>query len=267
MPDPSEADIAAAQTYADLFVPAEFQEWAPRLVTAARIQPRERVLDVACGTGVLTREAAHRVGRHGSVVGLDIDAGMLAVAARQSHGTTWCRASAVSLPYANGSFDAVVCQFGLMFFPDRRAALREIWRVLAPGGRTAVAVWDSLDRTPAYAAFVAILDRVAGQEAAGALRAPFALGDREELVRLFASAGVPDVSIATHNGTARFQRIRDMIDAELRGWMPRAGVILSDNQVNRVFDEAETALRSYVGSDGNVTFDSPAHIVTATKPM
>jgi len=261
-----EAQIEAAQVYENLFVPAEFQEWAPRMVAAAQIRSGQRVLDVACGTGVLAREAARCVGPTGSVAGLDLDPGMLAVAARRSPEIEWRQGRAESLPYANDSFDAVVSQFGLMFFPDRSLALREMLRVLASRSRIAVAVWDSLDNTPAYADFVALLERVAGPGAADALRAPFALGDRQELTTLFASAGLPDVAIATHVGTARFQGIRPMVEAELRGWLPVAGVMLSDDQIHRILREAEGALRSYVVADGSVRFDSPAHIVTGTKP-
>lgn len=172
MSDTFVAEVAAAQAYADLFVPAEFQEWAPRVVAAARLGPGDRVLDLACGTGVLARESMRAVAPGGRVSGLDLDRGMLAVAARESHAVAWCRASAQSLPYRNDSFDAVVSQFGVMFFPDRRGALREMWRVLVPGGRAAIAVWDTLERTPAYAAFVNVLDRILGVRAADALRAP-----------------------------------------------------------------------------------------------
>jgi SAM-dependent methyltransferase len=260
------AQVAAAQVYEDLFVPAEFQEWAARMVAAARIRPGQRVLDVACGTGVFAREAAPGVGPAGVVAGVDIDPGMLAVAARQSSAIAWCRASAESLPYADGSFHAVVSQFGLMFFPDRRRALRELQRVLASGGALAVAVWDSLENTPAYAALVALLEREAGSRAADALRAPFALGDRQELAALFADVGLQGLEIKTHHGTGRFPAIGAMVDAELRGWMPVAGVVLSEEQRDRILREAESVLGPYRQADGSVRFDSPAHIVTGTKP-
>lgn len=199
-----QAQIDAASAYEQLFVRALFQEWAPRVVAAAHIQPRHRVLDVACGTGVLAREAATRVGSTGSVAGLDPNPGMLAVAARLAPKIEWRQGTAESLPYADRSFDAVVSQFGLMFFTDRRRALREMLRVLDAGGHMAVTVWDSLDNTPAYAAEVALLERVAGQRAADALRAPFVLGDAKELATLFESAGVAPVAITTHQAGRSF---------------------------------------------------------------
>jgi SAM-dependent methyltransferase len=256
--------IAAAEVYEALFVPAEFQEWAPRVVTAARVQPGQKVLDVACGTGVLAREAARRVGPSGFVAGVDTNAGMLAVAARTAPDIEWRQAGAEALPYDDSFFDTVVCQFGLMFF-NQQVALREMMRVLRPGGHLTAAVWDTLDRTPAYAALVALLDRRAGARAADALRAPFVLGDRNELAALFARADMPDVEILTHRGLARFPNIRSMVEADVRGWLPAAGVTLSESLIAEILDEAEHVLGAYVVADGTVTFDSPAHIVTARK--
>jgi SAM-dependent methyltransferase len=224
------------------------------------------VLDVACGTGVLAREAALCVGSTGSVAGLDANPGMLAVAARLGPGVEWRQGTAESLPYPDQPFNAVVSQFGLMFFTDRRQALREMLRVLAPGGHLAVAVWDSLANTPAYAAEVALLERVAGQRAADALGAPFVLGNREELTTLFASAGVLSIAITTLHGTAQFPSIRSMVEADLRGWLPVRGVALPEDQMHRILIEAEHALSPYVTAGGRVAFDSPAHIVTRTMP-
>jgi SAM-dependent methyltransferase len=262
-----QARIDAASVYECQFVPAEFQEWAPRTLDAGRVTRDHRVLDVACGTGIVAREAALRVGPGGFVAGLDLDPGMLAVAARVAPGIAWRRGSAESLPYPDRSFDAVVCQFGLMFVPDRCRALHEMRRLLAPGGYAAVAVWDTLARTPAYATLVELLERIVGQTAADALRAPFALGDLNQLAALLADAGLSDATIATHQGRARFPSIRAMLEAELRGWMPAVGIVLDDRTVERIMREAEAeqCLGRYVTPDGDVQFDSPAHIVTFTS--
>jgi SAM-dependent methyltransferase len=258
-----QAQIDAATAYEELFVPALFEEWAPRVVAAAQLQPGQRVLDVACGTGVLARKAALCVESTGSVVGVDANPGMLVVAERLAPGIEWREGTAEALPFPDGSFDAVVSQFSLMFFADRRKALREMLRVLAPGSRLAVAVWDSLDNTPAYAAEVALLERIAGQRAADALRAPFVLGGRKELAELFASVGAPSVEITTYNGTGRFPNLQSMVEADLRGWLPVMGVDLSEDLIRRILDEAEHALARHVTAQGTVEFDSPGHVVTA----
>lgn len=257
--------VEAANAYEELFVPSLFGEWAPRVAAAARIERGDRVLDVACGTGVLARECATRVGARGSVTGVDIDAGMLEVARRITPSATWQQADAQALPLPDETFDVVVSQFGLMFFPDRRKAIAEMLRVLCAGGRLAVAVWDVLEHHPGYLAEVELLERTAGREAADALRAPFVLGDRDALRELFVEAGAA-VEIATQHGTARFPDAKTMVEADLRGWLPVMGVHLDEPQIEQVLREAPAALAPFGTRDGQVKFDSAAHIVTATKP-
>lgn len=254
--------IAAATAYEQLHVPASFRQWAPLVCDAARIAAGHRVLDVACGTGVLAREAASRVGPTGVVAGLDADPGMLGVARQLAPAIDWQPGTAESLPYPGDSFDAVVSQFGLMFFSDREQALREMLRVLVPEGTLAIAVWDRLEHSPAWRDEVGLLDRFGGTRAGDALRAPFVLGDTAELTALFERAGVASVGIATHVGTARFPSIRAMVEADLRGWLPVLGVTLDETQIARILSEAETLLAPYLSADGQVVFDASAHIVT-----
>jgi hypothetical protein len=111
-----------------------------------------------------------------------------------------------------------------------------------------------------------LLQRIAGQRAADALRAPFVLGDRTALAALFSQAGAVATDIATQRGTARFPSIRTMVEADLRGWLPVMGVVLTEQEIDRVLREAERALGSYAGADGRVAFDLSAHLVTATRP-
>jgi SAM-dependent methyltransferase len=264
--DAAASEIAAAAAYEDLHVPALFAEWAPRVADAARIGPSDRVLDVACGTGVLAREAAARVGAHGAVAGVDPDAGMLEIARRRAPHVAWRAGTAETLPYPDAAFDAVVTQFGLMFFADRVAALREMVRVLAPGGRMAIAVWDELERSVPYATLVALLERTVGRPAADALRAPFALGDPSALRALFAEAGLRDTRITTFRGRGRFPSLRTMVEAELRGWLPVMGVVLDEDTIEHILAEAEHALAGHVTHEAEVVFDSSAHIVTFERP-
>jgi len=261
----SQKEIAAATAYENLHVPALFQQWAPRVTEAAQIQPGFRVLDVACGTGVLTRDAALRAGKNGHAAGLDVSPGMLVVAKRLAPEVEWREGMAESLPFEAASFDAVISQFGLMFFQDRELALREMMRVLVPGGRMAIAVWDALKHSAAYPIEVALLERVVGEPAADALRAPFLLGDQVALTELFRGAGVASIEVTKHIGTACFPSIRTMVEADLRGWLPVMGVVLTEEQIARVLNEAEQVLGQFVTPRGTVEFDSPALIVTGRK--
>jgi len=255
---------SAAQVYDEFFLPALFLEWPSRVLQAARVEKGQSVLDVACGTGALALAAAERTGEDGYVAGLDINEGMLGVARRKSSTIDWRLGRAEELPFPDNHFDAVASQFGLMFFEDRQQAVREMTRVLKPGGRFAVAVWDSLDHTPGYAAVTDMLKRLFGDEVADALRAPYNLGDKDLLKQVFAGAELAGVAITTYPGTARFPSVESWMFTDIKGWT--LANVLDDDQFNRLVREAKQVLAPFVHPDGKVSFDAPAHIVAATKP-
>ncbi len=263
MSDEADPAVAAAWAYEGLHVGALFDQWVEPVLDAAAVSPGHDVLDVACGTGVLARGALARVRPGGSVTGLDIGQGMLAVAEAVEPGVRWVEGSAGDLPFDDHDFDAVVSQFGLMFFPDRTAAIREMARCTRSGGPIVAAVWDALERNGAYPLVVDLLERRAGPDAADALRAPFALGETDHLRRLFDEAGAPATSIDTEVGTARFPDVRTLVGAELRGWLPIMGIVLDEELIERILTEAEEVLAHLVTADGEVVFDAPAHIITA----
>jgi SAM-dependent methyltransferase len=191
---------------------------------------------------------------------------MLTVAGRLSPTIRWQEGSAQALPFADGSFEVVVSQFGLMFFPDPAGALREMMRVLVPSGRLAVAVWGSLADTPAYAAEVALVERLAGTAAADALRAPFVLGEPGRLAKLCGAAGITGAKVGLQDGRGRFPDIRSMVEVDLRGWLPIMGVVLQEDLIAEILQQAESALKPFVTDVGTgVAFASPAVLATALK--
>ena len=252
-----------AEVYDDMFVPALFRQWGPIVAEAARMKDGDRVIDVACGTGVLAFAALDRVGPRGMVVGLDPNPDMLAVARRRSNRIDWRQGSAEAIPFADATFDAVASQFGLMFFTDRVAGLREMARVLKPGGHLAVAVCDSLERSPGYAALAELLERLFGSRVAEAFRAPFVLGDAEVLRGLCAEAGM-DACVERRQGTVRFSSITSLVSTE-RACVWTLGGLLDRRQFEKLLEEAELALRSFRTADGSVAFDMPALLATVLK--
>jgi SAM-dependent methyltransferase len=259
------AQIAAAQVYEEFFVPALIKELAAVMIDAAHIRPGDKVLDIACGTGIAARIAAQRVGSSGRVVGLDRNPGMLEVARRITTGIEWRKGNAESLPYTDETFDAVVCQFGLMFFTDRPIALREMMRVLMNNGRLALTVWDRLENIPALAVEAEVVERIAGPSAGDDLRAPFILGDRDKLTALLASVGLESASISTQRGKAHFPSVGSLLEADIKGFLPLGGIQLTEDQILKILSEGEQALSPYVTPKGTLEFDASIHIITATK--
>jgi SAM-dependent methyltransferase len=262
----------AAETYERALVPAVFAPWAPLVVALADPRPGDRVLDIACGTGVVTRLAAQQVGRTGNVIGLDLNPGMLAFAASLASSDpptnapiTWREASATNMPLPDTAYDIAYCQLGLQFFPDRPAAIREMYRVLVSGGRLGLMVWQSIQYTPGFGAMAAALARHVSSEAAGIMRAPFALAEAEQLRALVAAGGFRDINIQSIAGTVRFPSVSRFVQDYVRG-SPLSGHVakVSDESRAALVSEVGDALTSYVAGDG-LTFPIRAHLASAKK--
>ena len=188
---------------------------------------------------------------------------MLAVARRLRPEIDWRQGDALDLPFADHAFDVVVSQFALMFFPDRPRALREIWRVLAPGGRLAVAVCAPLEETRGYRLFADILRREAGEDAAAMVEGYFALGDEAELLRLARAADIADPRILSCEGWARFASIEEFGRIEIKG-SPLAGLIDAAGFA-RVLTSTREALAEFFDDDGRLAMPLGARILTARK--
>jgi ubiquinone/menaquinone biosynthesis C-methylase UbiE len=264
---------SAPEMYQRYLVPAMTALWAIDLVDQAAPRPGERVLDVACGTGVVARVAAERVGSTGRVAALDINPGMLAVArslpVAPGAGIEWHEGSVLALPFPDAAFDAVLCQLGLQFFPDRTAALREMRRVLAPEGRLAVSVFGPIEHTPATHALSNALDRHVGPGASVAKRTEHELADTEALRTLVTSAGFRGVAIHTASKLARFPSPTDYVRIQLAA-TPLASLVAQQDASRReglvgaLIEDVSAALAPYVGSDGLIA-PWELHTVLATR--
>jgi SAM-dependent methyltransferase len=188
---------------------------------------------------------------------------MLAVAARTEPRIEWRLGDAASLPFPDVSFDVVVSQFALMYLPDRVASLREMWRILAPGGRLAIAAWAPIDHARGYRILVDITIRQCGREAADVLAAPFVLGDQAELAKLFVDSGISGATVTPREGSIRFPTVNEFIRIEVKG-SPLADM-LSDDAMQALAQESEVALAEFVVPSGEIVMPMDAHIVAASK--
>lgn len=197
-------DHDAPKTYQQHLVPAVFASASEILLHYAAPKAGDRVLDVACGTGIVTRQAAHLIGGKGRVAGIDIDPAMLQVAVTLSQPTRplieWRQGNAEALPYEDASFDLVFCQHGLQFIENKRTAVAEMRRVLVSGGRVAINVHQSLEHNPVYKILNDSLTRHLGTPA---LARSFSFGDAGQLRALLAEAGFREIEVAqaVHNAT------------------------------------------------------------------
>jgi ubiquinone/menaquinone biosynthesis C-methylase UbiE len=255
--------IEAAERYEAAFVPGFFAQWAPILCEVAGVEPGASVLDVACGTGIVARTAADIVGSTGVVIGLDLNEAMLTVAARVRQDVEWRRGDAGSLPFTDGSFDAVLCQMALMFFADRPQAIREMARVGAAGASIAVVVPSALHFQSMFKPFLELAADIAGPQAMSLLSAYFVCGDVDELSAMLATAGL-DVTVrrrVTGEYTA------PSVDAAVRTEVESTPLIdrISEVQYRRLRTEAAKVLAPFTQEDGRLVAPFECLVVGATK--
>jgi ubiquinone/menaquinone biosynthesis C-methylase UbiE len=244
--------IDPAERYQRRQVAALDAHWACDLLDTVHLRRGDRVLDLACGTGILARAAADRVLPSGTVVGLHPMESALEVArAATDAAIEWQRGDVASLPFRDASFDVVVCQQRLQLFPDRSRVLSEMRRVLVPRGRVAVAVWGPIQRSPAFAALADSLERHGGVQVAAAVRWLFSLPDPEDLRASLASAGFDGIRVQTARKTTRFPSVAEF----LRRYIPGSSVgpattHMSENDKRKVIADLETDLAGWVDAHG-----------------
>lgn len=258
---------SVAENYQRHLVPAIFEPWATELVDLAAPRPGERMLDVACGPGVVARLAARRAGPD-QVTGLDINPGMVAVARSlpSELPISWREGSALQMPFPDEAFDVVLCQQGVQFFPDRATGLREMRRVLVPGGRVVLAVWGPIEHSPGYAALAPALERHISAAAAAAARSPFSLWDIGELRHVMESAGLRKVEIHSAAKTLRFSSPAEF--ASQYAWASLIAAALGDadaSVLDPVIRDVAEALAPYL-HEGALSFPIESHLAHDVRP-
>jgi len=256
------------ETYERYIVPTWMLDWTEDLLSAGRVGPGKRVLDVACGTGIVARKAAAIVGPGGRIAGLDANEGMLNVAgtcARKEGlaAVEWYHSDVSCMPFSSGEFDTVLCHQGLQFFPDKNAALMEMARVLAPGGRLVLGVWGSTDRCPYVIAVSGVLETYLGADSTALLRQASSLSDRNILLSLVRKAGFSDIHFRAETKLSRHPSLTELLPAYF-SIFPVAEEIsaMQEEARTRMFCCMKTALASYCENDG-LAVPTENYIVTA----
>jgi len=235
------------------------------LVDAARLAAGERVLDVACGSGVVTRAAAERVGASGHVVGLDLNSGMIAVARSLpvpiGASIQWLERSALDLRLKDAKFDAVLCQQGLQFFPNKALALGEMHRVLGHGGRLALSVWSNIGYY--NSAVGEALTQFISNEVAARFCASRKAPTGEELHGLATAAGFSAVEVRVSRINVHLPRL-DKFTLDHLAATPVAPVVAAADPEAREKIGASVLqqMQQYADGDG-VTYPEETHVLTA----
>ncbi|MFC4551186.1 MULTISPECIES: class I SAM-dependent methyltransferase [Halorussus] len=262
-------DRNAPAAYEAYLVPRLFAPRAERLVDRVGVRDGDTVLDAGCGTGIVARLAASRASEGGAVVGLDVNEGMLDVAREADDEDRppieWRRGDATDLPFPDGSFDVVLCQQALQFFPDPVAALREMRRVLTPEGRVGIDVWRPVEFNPGYVELADVLSRSVGDDAEETVRSPFPAWNGDDLRRLAREAGFDGSSVVIEIVSVRYPSAEEFVRQEVAS-SPLSESFEDVGRDDRaaLVGELEAALREYTDDEG-VVFPMESHVLVARR--
>ena len=259
---------SSAKYYEEIMVPAVFSPWAKDLISRVALDPGQKVLDIACGTGIVARLASQATG-NGSTTGLDFNATMIDEARSISESSgleiSWVQGDALNLPLEDNQFDTVFCQQGLQFFPDKPRAVGEMFRVLKPDGKAAISVWTSLEENPYGFAMVEALNNHINSDVADGLRSPFGFNSADSLRLILKDAGFSDVEIHEVEIPMSGGSLKEFVLRHLTV-LPTAAEIFasSPEAIENVTSEVERTLQRFVQSN-RYAVPWRAHVAIATK--
>lgn len=253
--------------YERFFVPVIGEPVANDLIRLAALRAGERVLDVACGTGIVARLAAQEVGSNGAVSGVDINPGMLEIA-RSSAPTNmsieWHQASAEDMPLPDEAFDVVLCQLGLEFIPDKLAALAEMRRVLVPGGRLLLNVPGPAPKL--FTVLAEAMKRYVSPQAAGFVNQVFSLHDTTEIQQIISEAGFRDITLQVNDKLLNLPPAKDFLWQYVHS-TPLAGMVAQadDEDLAALEREVVEVWQEFEEEDGNLRYRQRIVEVNARK--
>lgn len=268
MPDAHSPDPAMV-AYDRELVPWLFEQWAEPMVDRIAPEPSSHVVDLACGSGLIVRHLVGRLGASGRVHGVDVDAAMLdyADSTVDDDRVSWHECDATRLPFSTGSVDRVSCHQGLQFFPDRVAALAEVRRVLAPGGRLAVATWGGVDANPWPAALAGAVARLLGAEAGAGMAVVCDLGDPIELDRLLTDAGFAEVVVDAQARTATHPDVKVAVAGQLAALPSGSGIgQLAREQHTELVGLMCGLLADHTDATGRLRVPSTSNLASGVNP-
>lgn len=257
------------EAYERYIVPAFSGAWAQDLVDRATLENGARVLDVACGTGIVSRYAFKALNESGRITGMDVNEVVLKKAREICPPNVmpiqWEQGDVKDLPFSDSKFDVVLCQQGLQYFPDRSRALNEINRVLAAKGRVVFSVWRPIKYFPYHSTLHNALEQYIGAEAASMLAAAFSLGDSTQLRILFENAGFKKIEICLTIKQMRYSPFEEFLNGSLVA-SPFSNDILALEESKRLemFETIKKSILDYIDDQG-LAAPMECLVVSATK--
>jgi ubiquinone/menaquinone biosynthesis C-methylase UbiE len=256
------------ERYDEYLGPLFFEPYAVDLAARLRLDAGDALLELACGTGIVTRHLVAGLPRGASLTATDLNEAMLAIAQKKIDHTepvTWQAADACALPFGDDWFDAVVCQFGLMFFPDKPLALREAHRVLHPGGSLLFNVWDSFAENPLGRIAHDVIARFFTSDPPGFYNVPFGMSDVGAIETMLHDAGFAFVEAETKAVTAR----------SVSAHHAATGLVTGTPVVHAIHDRATASPEAIIaavstalaaeGGEAPLALPMRAHIFTARR--